>query len=159
MDPFSAAAGIAGLGVSIYGGIEAMNAEKQMAQTQQQEVGVEQQENQVRRQAMEMNSKRQILQQVRENQMARSMALTTASSSGAQFGSGLAGAAGSISGQSATNIGTISQSLQFGEQAFALNDQLSALKGTYAKEGSQLANAQGIMSIGSGIMGLGKSFG
>jgi hypothetical protein len=155
-DPFSIGAGVVGLGTSIYGGIEAMGAEKQMSEIQQQEIGVEQQQNQVRRQAMEMSGQRQILQQVRNNQMARAMAQATATSQGAQFGSGLQGAMGSISGQTNSNIGSISQGLQFGEQMFNLDDQLSGLKQQYAGAQSNLATAQGISSIGSGIMGLGK---
>ena len=79
-DPFSIGAGVVGLGTSIYGGIEAMGAEKQMSEIQQQEIGVEQQQNQTRRQAMEMSGQRQILQQVRNNQMARAMAQATATS-------------------------------------------------------------------------------
>jgi hypothetical protein len=155
-DPFSIGAGVVGLGFDIYGGIEAMGAEKKMADIQQQEIGVEQQQNQTRRQAMEMSGQRQILQQVRNNQMARSMAQATATSQGAQFGSGLQGAMGSISGQTGSNIGSISEGLQFGEQMFNLDDKLSGLKQQYASAQGNLSSAQGIMSIGSGIMGLGK---
>ena len=159
LSPFSAGAGIIGLGIDIFGGIEAMSAEKDMVQTQQQEIDVEKQQNNVRRQAMEMSGQRQILQQVRNNQLARSMAQATATNQGAQFGSGLQGALGSISGQTNTNIGGITQGLQFGEQMFDLDTKLSGLKQQYASEQGNLASAQGIMSIGSGIMGLGKIFG
>ena len=148
-----------GLGVSIFGDIEAMGAQKNIAGISMQEAGVEEKQNQVRRQAMEMSAHKQMLKQVRDTQKARSQALTTEQAQGAQFGSGAGGAAGSISGAGSTNIAGISQGLQFGEQEFNLTDQLDSLKMSMAKAQGQLATDQGIAAIGSGIMGLGKSFG
>lgn len=155
-DPFSAGLGIAGLGLDLYGGFSAISDEKQIAKIQQQEVGVELQQDQVRRQAMEMSAQRQMLQQVRGNQMARSQALATAGAQGAQFGSGLQGAYGSIGGQTATNISGISQGLQFGESMFNLNAQLDQLKIQQAGAESNLATSQGIMSMAGGLMNVAK---
>lgn len=159
VSPWSIGTEAIGLGVSIYGGIEAMGAQKEIAGISMQEAGVEKQQNEVRRQAMEMSAHRQMLQQVRNTQKARSMALETGAAQGGQFGSGLAGAYGSISGQGSSNIAELSQGLQFGEQEFNLTNQLDDLKMSMAKAQGQLASAQGISSIGGGIMNAGKAFG
>ncbi len=159
VSPYGIGAGAIGLGASIYGGIEAIGAQKEIADISMQEAGVEKQQNEVRRQAMEMSAHRQMLQQVRNTQRARSQALETGASQGAQFGSGLAGAYGSISGQGSSNIAELSAGLQFGEQEFNLTNQLDDLKMSMAKAQGKLATAQGISSIGQGIMGAGKSFG
>src|SRR5258708_19617651 len=158
-NPFSIGTEAVGLGVSIYGGIEAMGAQKDIANISMQEAGVEKQQNEVRRQAMEMSAHRQMLQQVRNTQKARSMALETGASQGAQFGSGLAGAYGSISGQGSSNIAELSKGLQFGEQEFNLTSQLDDLKISMAKAQGKLATDQGISAIGGSIMSAGKAFG
>jgi len=159
MSGFQAGAAAVGVGLEIYGGIEAMGAQKNISKISMEEMGVEKQQNEVRRQAMEMSAHRQMLQQVRNTQKARSQALETGSAQGAQFGSGLAGAYGSIGGQGSANIAELSSGLQFGEKQFDLTAQLDDLKMSMAKAQGQLATAQGISSIGSGIAGAGKSFG
>ena len=159
MNPYSIGTGIAGLGVEIYGGIESAKYAKQAAEISKQEAGTEMQQENVRQSAMHMSGQRQMLQQVRNNQMARSQALATANAEGAQKGSGLAGAYGSISGQTSTNLAGISQNLQFGDRMFELNRQLDSLKMSEADVKGRQATATGISSIGAGIMGLGKSFG
>ena len=159
MSGFQAGAAVVGTGLQIYGGIEAMGAQKNITKISMEEIGVEKQQNEVRRQAMEMSAHRQMLQQVRNTQKARSQALETGTSQGAQFGSGVAGAYGSISGQGSSNIAELSSGLQFGEQEFNLTAQLDDLKMSMAKAQGQLATAQGISAIGSGISGASKSFG
>ncbi|SRR5713226_2936707 len=129
------------------------NIQKQMAQT-------EMQENQVRRTAMEVESRRQSMQNIRQTQMARSMSLNTATGQGAQFGSVLGGAYGSISGQSNTNELGISQNRQFGEKMFDLTDQLDKekmdLAGAQSKQASDSAFGKLLGGIGGSLGDLGK---
>lgn len=158
-NPYSTGFGLAGLGVSIFGDVSAMGASKDIANISQQEAFVGSQMNAVREQAMSMSAHRQELQQVRNMQKARSQALSTAQSQGAQFSSGLAGAYGSISGAGNSNIAGISSGLQFGQQEFGLEAQLSGLKQQMASAQSNLATDQGIAAMGSGIMSAGKLFG
>ncbi len=148
-----------GLGVDIFGGISAMGHAKEAARLEKEMAGVEMQEDDTRQNAMHMTAQRQMLQQVRNNQMARSQALATANSEGAAKGSGLSGAYGSIGGQTGTNLAGISQNLQFGDRMFELNRQLSALKMSKADVEGKLSTDKGIMDIGGGIMGLGKALG
>jgi hypothetical protein len=105
---------------------------------------------------MEVTSRRQQTQNLRSQQMARSMALNTATNQGAQFGSGLQGAYGSISGQSNVNAQSISQNLQLGEKMFDLSDQETASKMYRAQDQAAAASDA---AMGKLIGGLGSSLG
>lgn len=155
-DPFGAAAGLAGLGLEIFGGMQQADYANQESQISQKEIGVQQQQDQVRRSAMELSAGRQQTEQVRQNQMARSMALSSTTASGAQFGSALGGAYGSISGQTNTNLTGISQNLQFGERMFDLNNSLDQLKIQMAGVEGNKASSQGLGAIGAGLLGAAK---
>jgi hypothetical protein len=156
--------GLAGLGLEIYGGLSAMNAAKQETEISKQEVGVELQQDAVRRQAMELSAQRQMTQQVRNNQQARSAALAAQVASGGsgmagQQSSSFGGAVGNISGATGQNILGISQNLQQGEQMFNLNASLDQLKLQMAGAQGNAATAQGISSLGGSLMSVGKTFG
>jgi hypothetical protein len=159
MDLGTAGTGI-GAGLSIAGGIySAVTGSRDQAQIAAQERAIamdEIQMNQVRRTAMEVTSRRQQTQNLRSQQMARSMALNTATNQGAQFGSGLQGAYGSISGQSNVNAQSISQNLQLGEKMFDLSDQETASKMYLAQDQAAAASDA---AMGKLIGGLGSSLG
>jgi hypothetical protein len=148
---------IAGLGLDIFGGIEASQAASKKYDAEIQQAQDEIKLNQVKRNFMEMSNRRQQLQQVRQGQVARSMALSNSVSSGSQYGSGLQGAYGEIGGGVGTNIAGLSQSLQFGEQSFDITNMITQDKILEAQASKDQANAMGIASIGSGLMGLGGS--
>jgi len=76
-------------------------------------------------QAMRVTSSRAQLEILREEQRKMSLGLTVATAQGAQFGSGLQGAKGQISGQSGVNILGEQQNLQIGENIFSLNAGIS----------------------------------
>lgn len=156
---FSAATGIAGLGLSLYGGIEASKAAKQEADIEKQMAGVEIQQDAVRRSGMELSASRQQIEQVRREQSARALSLSTAAAQGSQFNSGVQGAAGDVSGQTDFNRIGISQNLAFGEKMFDLNGMLDQLKMQKADVQSSMATDQGIMSFGSALTGAAKIFG
>src|SRR5258705_1063150 len=104
MDPISASLMAVGLGMQIFGGISAANAQKQIAQSSARVAGLEQQADAQRRQQMELDANRKQMEVFRNNQRARAQALNNATSSGSQFGSGLQGGYGQISGMSGTNL-------------------------------------------------------
>src|SRR5713101_451300 len=145
--------GIAG---GIEGAITGSSDAKDISNIQQQMAQTEMQENAVRRTAMEVTSRRQQTQNIRQSQMARSMALTNATGSGAQFGSGLQGGYGSISGQSNTNAQGIGQNLAFGEQMFHLTDQMDELKMGLSRAQS---DAAGDSAFSKMLCGIGGSLG
>lgn len=148
----SGVGGLFGLAGGIYTAIEGSQIAKQEAQVSQQEIGTELGMEATKLQAMELSGRRQMLQNVRNAQMARSMALTTAQGQGAQFSSGLAGAYGGIAGQAGTNTLGISQNLQIGQTMFNESAQLS-------QERIQMAGLQGEAATNSALGGMFGSLG
>lgn len=101
-----------------------------------------------KRQAMEVDARRQQLEIIRQQQRGRALALTTAvgqGGSGATRGSALQGAYGQIGGQSNVNLMGVQQSLMTGRAVFdqnaiisGLNSQMATLQNTYNNQ--QAAN-------------------
>jgi hypothetical protein len=155
----AAIAGSAAIGAisSGIGGYESYQGAKKQNAAQNAITGYEQQENQVRQQQMELNSQRSQMETLRNQQRARAMALNAATSQGAQYGSGLSGGYGQISGQANTQLLANSQNTALGEQTFGLDAMISQQKINYANAGSQVALGQGISAFGSNIAGSVKS--
>lgn len=155
---FSGAGTALSVGSSIYGAIEGSSIAKDEAQQSRNIAMDEMQADAQRRTAMELTARRQQLQTVRNQQMARSMALTTATSQGAAYGesSGLRGAYGSIAGQAATNQLGVSQNEQIGEHLFDINAKIDASKMYLAQDQSAMATLQGFTGM---LGGIGKSAG
>lgn len=150
---FEMALAAGGLAASLIGSASAAKASSQYYQSEQQVAGLEGQVNDQRKTAMEVDARRRQLETVRNNQRARSMAQTTATSQGAQFGSGLEGAYGGIGGQSGTNLLGINQNLEIGRNIFGLDTQISAQRLTQASLESSRSTDQGIASAGNAVMG------
>lgn len=140
----------------IFSGITGSEDASKISNIQKQMAGVEIQENETRRNAMELTSRRQSMENVRQAQLARSMSLNAATNQGAQFGSGLAGGQASISGQTNTNQLGVNQNLQLGEKMFDYSGQMDELKMALSDAQSQAATDAG---IGKLIGGLGGSMG
>jgi cell division protein FtsL len=145
-------AGLGGLGFSLFGGLQQMDASKEEADISKNIAGYEQQINEKHRQAMELDANRQQMQTVRTAQVARATALQNATTQGAQQGSGLQGGYGGIAGQTGVNQLGISQNLQIGENLFDLNNQISQQKMRMADAKSKAAQGQGLASFGGDIM-------
>jgi len=156
MDPISIMMGtvsLIGLGTSIFGGMQQHKGAEQLAAAQKNIVGLEQQEDQVRRTAMEVASRRSQLEVIRRNQQAQSQALATATGQGAQYGSALAGAQASIQGTSLTNLVGLQQNLASGEQMFDINAQISQQRIAEINAQTTMNTGQGLSQLGAGIMG------
>lgn len=153
------ATSLVGAGVSAVGSYESYEGAKKQTAAQNAITGFELQENQVRQTQMNLNTQRQQMEVLRNNQRARSMALNNATSEGAQFGSGLQGGYGQISGTSGTQELNLSQNQALGTQMFGLDAQISAQKIALANAGSQVATGQGISSLGSNISKSGQPLG
>lgn len=146
------------IGGGIFSAVTGSSDANAIYQQQRQMMMDEEQMNTVRRSAMELSARRQQMQNVRNAQYARSMALTTATGQGAAYGesSGLKGGYGSISGTSGQNYLGTNLNLQYGQQMFALEDQLTADKMELAKDQAGAAQDQ---AIGKLIGGIGGSMG
>lgn len=152
-NPLAIASGVIGIGMSIFGGSGQAEAAKQAAAAKQRIAGLEMQQDAVRRQAMELSANRQQMEVLRNAQRARSLALNNATSQGAQFGSGLQGGYGQISGAAGWNNLGITQNLNLGEQMFDLNSQINQQKQNIASSESSSATYGGIKSIGNTLSG------
>lgn len=155
------AAGI-GVGLTAFGAIKGVGAAKKEADISKQMTGTELAIEAQRQKAMELDARRKQIEMVRQAQRARALALTTASAQGAQDGSVLAGAYGSIQGQTGFNLEGVQQNLAIGESIFGLNQQIAQQKMKMADVGAEKATSQGISSLGGaliqnlpGIKGLG----
>lgn len=153
--PAAATAIAAGVGLvsSAIGAEQSYQGSQAQNKAQNAITGYEQQENQVREQQMELNSQRSQMETLRNQQRARSLALNNATSQGAQFGSGLSGGYGQISGQANTQLLNTSQNTQLGEQSFGLSALISQQKIALSNAGSQIALGQGISSFGKSAAG------
>lgn len=165
-NPVGAGMALAGAGLSIFGSSQKASNAREIANVQKQMAGVEMQQDAVRRRMMEMSARRQQMEVLRNAQRARSLALAVANSQGAQFGSGLQGGYGQISGQTNTNLLGIDQGLKAGEQMFDLNAVLSKHKMTLADLGGKAATSEAYTKLGGTLLGsasaggnLGKQFG
>jgi len=146
------AVGALGLGLSLFGGVGASHDAEQAAQIQGQIAGLEGSVNQQHRVAMQLDSRRKSLEQIRLAQRTQAQAVAAATNQGAQFGSGLQGGLGQIAGQGAFNLAGINQNTEIGENIFDLNAQSSGQKMALSKVQTSMATNQGISSLGGGIM-------
>jgi hypothetical protein len=148
-----------GLGLSIFGSMSAADEAKKSAQASQAIGGYEMDINEQHRQAMEIDAKRKQMEVFRRQQQVQSMALTNATSGGAQFGSGLAGGEAQIRGEAGSNLLNIDQNLTIGRNIFGLTSQIDQQKILQAQYQSSQATDQGIASIGSSLLGASSKIG
>jgi hypothetical protein len=153
MDPVTAILGGIGIATEIAGGLGAKKASSQISADQQAILGQEQAENDVRQRAVAMMAQRKQIQSVREAQMAGARSRAAAVQGGAQFGSGAKAGEQMAQSGNAYNQETISQDLQSANQMFALDRNINSLKSQIGNTQTTLSNDQGIMSIGSSILG------
>lgn len=144
--------GLLGLGTSLFGMSEQSEAAQHAAQIQGQIAGLEGQVNDQRETAMQLSSRRQNLETMRTAQKQSAVAIANATNQGAQFGSGLQGGLGQIRSQSLFNMEGVNQNQEIGTNIFGLNRQISADKVQLSQVQSDQATAQGISSLGGGIM-------
>jgi hypothetical protein len=143
--------GLFGTGLSLFSGLEASNAANAASQQSMNQTMLSMQVQTQQEQMMELNARRQQMQTVRQQQMARSLATTNATSQGAQFGSGLQGGLASITGQAATNQAGVSAGLQSARQISMLDTQIDASKLWQARDQQSSSMWQGIGAIGGAL--------
>lgn len=153
---------IVGLGMSIFGNKKKSDATQQMGVVAQNQANasmeianLDKQVNAQRQQQMVLTSNRQQLQVIRNSQLARSMALTSATGQGAQFGSGIQGGYGQISGDTNTSLLGINQNLEIGQNIFGLTNMMDDQKMKLAQYGADMAKLQGKAATGDGLSSLG----
>lgn len=118
-------------------------------------VGEQREIEATKRQAMEVDARRQQLEIIRNQQRGRALGLTTATSQGAQRGSGLQGGYGQISGQTGVNLLGVQQNLQAGRAIFDsnaaisdFNSQMADLTYNYALQQAATQTAKSNLAYG-----------
>lgn len=165
MDPITAAIGIAGLGVQLFGAggtFGAISSESALAgqetQLSQQNTQLQIQENQQRRLAMQISARRQQTQDIRTAQMTQSKNLSAGvSQTGGTSSSSVQAGQQSATSGGAYNLQGISQNLGIGEQLFNYQDQISRNQIQMSGLQGQMNTKQGQAAIFGGIGSLGGS--
>lgn len=147
-------AGLVGQAVGMFG---AASTAKKASAEQMRIAQLEGQAEEQRHKQMVLNSRRQQLENVRNAQLARSMAVNSATAQGANMGSGLAGGLGQIAGQERWNSLGMTQNRSIGENIFSINSQISGAKMNIAQLGGQQATWQGISSFGGSLFSAGMN--
>lgn len=137
---------------SIFGSSAYNESQQRIAQLQMEQ-------NNVRKQAMEVNARRQQTENLRNTQLQRSMAINSATAQGAQFGTGLQGGIAQVNNTGMWNNLGINQSLMSGRQMFALDDQINIQKQNAANAQTQMSMFQGMSSFGASLTGAAGTFG
>lgn len=162
-NPATAALMGVSLAASIYGQYQAYEGAKKQYGISQQLVGQEMQAEAQRKQMMELNAQRMSTEVIRNQQRARSLALSNSTSQGAQQGSGLQGGYGQISGHAGVGLLGINQQLGAGENLFGINSRIMGLRQQYTEAGSQSYTGSAIsgagQQLGSSARTFGKDFG
>src|SRR6266702_4202127 len=173
MDPISIGLGLAGLGLSLFGGAEQASVSKQQAQISAQVASVsgqiagdEQQVQAQKQQQMELEANRAKLQNFRNVQQAQARSVAGATAGGAQFGSGLQGGLAGASDEGGVNALGINQNLEIGRNIFGIDTdisqkriQIAGLQSQSALLGGEAATAQGYQSLGGALIKAGPIIG
>lgn len=149
-DPVTLA--VIGIGAAAGGSYLSYKGSREQAKYQSKALQQQAQEEQVRRKQMELDSRRRRREVIRQAQLARATALTSATAQGAGQGSGLQGGYGQISGRTGVNSLGISQNEAFGSQIFDLNAGASNFYSQAARAGSTSAMGAGLTSLGGLVL-------
>jgi len=148
-----------GLGMSLFGANEQAKNAKAQAAVSMNIAQNEQQINEEKRKAMEVNARRQQMEIFRNTQRARANALQAATTQGASLGSGLQGGLADVASQGLFNLYGVNSALATGERIADFNNLISGDKIKLAQLGGEAASAQGLTSIGGAIMKAGPTVG
>ncbi len=159
MDPISIGLGLAGLGLSLFGGVKQADVSKQTAQLSAGVAADEQQVQVQKQQQIQLEANRAQLQNFRNVQQARARSLESATNQGAQFGSGLQGGLASAADQGNVNALGISQNLEIGKNIFGIDTDISSKRIQMAQLGGEAATAQGYQSLGGAFLKAGPIIG
>lgn len=160
-NPIALAAGLAGIGLSIFGGLSQSNIQQQEAGVSAQIAGYEEQINKQRQLLATVTYRRQSIENMRKVQQSRSLARAAGVQSGAALtSSGVRGAESQASAEGAFNQQNLADEYSIGQKIFGLTSSIDQDQIRLAQLGGQAATYGGISAIGqgltSGAMALGR---
>lgn len=159
MDPVSLGLAAVGLGMQIYGGFSQSSAAREAAGVNKDVAAQEQNINNAKMQQMEIEGRRMQTENIRNAQRSRAMAVQSATTQGAQFGTGLAGGLAQVQDKMGWNMLGIDQALATGRQINTYNQQISQDKMKLADIGAQSATGAGFTSLGGALIKAGPIVG
>ena len=141
-----------GLATSAFGLFSSNKAAKEQSKYQAEALALQKQEQAERRKAMDLDSRRRRREIIRQGIAARSLALTTTTAQGAQFGSALPGAYGGIEGRTGVNTLGVNQNAEIAGTIFDLKGQQNDAYGRVAMAQSKLATGQSLTQFGNSLL-------
>jgi hypothetical protein len=155
----SVAATAAGIGISIYGGMQEAKVQQQEAAVSKEITGYEEQINEARKVQAQVQYQRQLTENFRQSQMAAARSRAAGVGQGAQFGSGAVAGREQAAGERAYNVKELAQNFTIGQSIFDITSSIDAAKIKMSDLESSAAKWQGIANIGSAIAGGGQALG
>jgi hypothetical protein len=122
-----------------------------MAEVSRRQAGYEQNINNLKMQQMELEASRSQIQNIRNMQRARALGTAAAVNQGANKGSGLQGGLAQISNQAGWNMLGVNQALYTGRSINEQNNLISGTKMEMASLQGDMAQAQGMASLGGAL--------
>lgn len=151
--PFiTAATAIAGTGLAAYGTIQSTQASKKIAESNQQIAVQEQQAAALQKQQADLQNSRYRMQVARQANLARATALSNATNSGSEFGSGLQGGFAQIAGQANTGQLGAQQNQELTNALFSTNQSISGLRIQQQGYNSDYYTGAGFQSLGGSLI-------
>lgn len=146
------ATAVAGVGASVYGTMQQKSASEKQNQYNQQVLKQEQDAAAVQKQQADLESQRYRMQVIRQQNVQRSLALSNATAGGAQYGSGLQGGYGQISGESNTGLVNSFQNQGIANSLYGINQGISNTR--YAQYGAmnQYYSGAAMTSLGGELV-------
>ena len=148
----TAAIAAVGLGIAAYGTVKTQKALKEQNAAQQAAIDAQQQSEALRQKQMNLDAMRRQREIVRAGIQARSLALATATTQGAQGGSGVQGGFAQIAGRTNWNALGVAQNQEIGNAMFASNQNLLTAYRSSANAQTDVSTYQGLTSLGGAIM-------
>lgn len=148
-----------GLGLQLLGGIGGMGAAESYNNAKLDEVQQEQQVDNQRRQAMELDANRKLVENVRNVQRAQALGLVNANAQGAQYSSGFQSGQQQATNQGNWNQEGVLQNLYIGRNIFDLNQKISSDKMLEASAQQSSSFWGGIGQMGGSLVQGASAFG
>ena len=142
----------AGLAVAGFGAYEQYQGQKRASDSSQQVVDAQQAIEKQRLKQARLDAERKKRELVRQQIAARQFALSTTTNQGANYGSGLAGAYGGISGRTNVNELGVNQNLEIGTNIAGYNSDIFNAYRSSAAAGATTALGGGLETIGGAIL-------
>lgn len=153
-DPLTFGVGTAvGLGLQAYGMSQSMAGASAYNQAAVAEIGAEEKVQGLHEQFMELDSRRKQLENLRNTQKARAMAVAAGASQGASFSSGVAGGEAQVMGHGAFGASGLAQSLMIGRGIYQQDLNIDKQRIAMSNANLQMQYGSGMSSLGQSIMG------